>query len=89
MRIPFGDCCTGEDRFYGDNVNEDPVVTDMVMPGQEHGFHLLSVKPPRTCFQMSRSEPGVLGGGTAGSFDGLLCSICFSRALLVVYSDFP
>ena len=89
MRIPFGDCCTGEDRFYGDNVNEDPVVTDMVMPGQEHGFDLLSVKPPRTCFQMSRSEPGVLGGGTAGSFDGLLRSICFSRALLVVYSDFP
>ena len=37
----------------------------------------------------SRSEPGVLGGGIAGSFDGLLRSICFSRALLVVYSDFP
>ena len=43
MRIPLGDCCTGEDRFYGDNVNEDPVVTDMVMLGQD-GFHLLSVK---------------------------------------------
>ena len=46
MRIPVGDCCTGEDRFYGDNRNEDPVVTDMVMPGQEHGFDPLSVKPP-------------------------------------------
>ena len=55
----------------------------------KHGFDLLSVKPPRTCFEMSRSEPGVLGGGTADSFDGLLRSICFSRALLVVYSDFP
>ena len=42
----------------------------------------------RTCFQMSRSGPGVLGGGPADSFDGFLRSICFSCALLVVYSAF-
>ena len=37
---------------------------------------------------MFRSGPGVLGKGTADSFDGFLRSICFSCALLVVYSAF-